>query len=81
MPARGAQQFSEFLHGASAAITDEACASLVPAVKVPPANPVRVAAIDADVDDTLFGTLVVAAVVIFHDFHVPITKTHLSRGA
>jgi hypothetical protein len=60
------EQFAELLHLASAAICEEASTVLVPAVEMAKANPMRVAAVRADVVSARFGAVVVTAVVIFH---------------
>jgi hypothetical protein len=52
------------LHLALATISEEAGAVLVPAVEMSPANPMALAAVNADVDHARVGTLVVAAGVI-----------------
>jgi hypothetical protein len=64
------QQFSESLHLASAAVSEEAGAVGVPLFEVAKANPMGIAAVHADVDRALFGASVIAAVVIFHKYGI-----------
>lgn len=61
------QQFAEFSHLASASVSEKACASFVPEVEMAKANPMRVAAVRADVDCARFGALIVAAFEFLHD--------------
>jgi hypothetical protein len=63
-----AQQFAEFPHLASAAVSQKAGTSFVPAVEMTKTNPVRVAAVRADVENAFFWAVDVAAVVILHGF-------------
>jgi hypothetical protein len=60
------QQFSEFPHLASTAVSKEPGAVLVPAVEMAKANPMRVAAVRVEVDGALFGAVDIAAGVVFH---------------
>src|ERR1700757_98707 len=59
------EQFAKLLHIAPAAVSKEAGPVGVPFVVVNPANPMRVAAVRADVDRSRLGTVAVTAVVFF----------------
>jgi hypothetical protein len=61
-----AQPFAEFAHLAPKPRSKEAGAVGVPLVVVAEANPMAVAAVNADVDRALFGAFVIAAGVFFH---------------
>jgi hypothetical protein len=65
-PGASFQQFSEFLHRASPTVRKKVSTGLIPAVEMAKTDPITVAAVHADVDRSLFGTLVVAAVVFLH---------------
>jgi hypothetical protein len=69
LPAGGllSREFAEFLHFASAAVSEKASTRLVPAAEVAKTNPMAVTAVRADVNRALFGALVIAAVEILHD--------------
>jgi hypothetical protein len=66
IPAFVTKRLAEFAHLARKPRSKEAGAGLVPSAKMPPANPMAVAAVNADVDRALFGAVVVTAVVTFH---------------
>lgn len=60
------KEFADFLHLASPAVSEEVGAVLVPAFEMAKANPMRVAAVRADVDRARFRALVIAAGVSSH---------------